>query len=87
MNGWESELVTETALENSDTIALATLQAFDVIKLFARNTATNEIDTDSFETSLGLVVGYEYRLFDNANIKLVIGTPNCTLPIQLVVTN
>lgn len=78
MNGWESELITTTPLTNGGTVALSTLQAFDTIKLFARNTSTNEIDTDSFETSVGLTVGYEYRLFDNADIKFVIGTPNCT---------
>lgn len=77
LNGWESELITSTPLTNGQTIALTILQGFDCIKLFARNTATGEIDTDSFDTSLGLVSGYKYQLFDNANIVLTIGSPNC----------
>jgi len=78
LNGWSSSLITQSALTNGQTVTKATLSDFDVIKLFARNTSTNEIDTDSFDTSVGLVNDYEYRLFDNANIKFVIGATNCT---------
>lgn len=78
LNGWSSALLTETALTNGQTITKATLSDYDVIKLFAINTATGEIDTDSFDTSIGLVDNYKYVFFDNADIYLSIADPNCT---------
>jgi len=78
LNGWSSALLTETALTNGGVITKATLSDYDVIKLFAINTATGEIDTDSFDTSIGLVDNYKYVFFDNADIYLSIADPNCT---------
>ena len=65
LNGWSSALLTETALTNGGVITKATLSDYDVIKLFVIKTATGEIDTDSFDTSIGLVDNYKYVFFDN----------------------
>ncbi len=78
LNGWSSSLLTETALTNGGVITKATLSDYDVIKLFVIKTATGEIDTDSFDTSIGLVDNYKYVFFDNADIYLSIADPNCT---------
>jgi hypothetical protein len=78
LNGWSSALLTETALTNGGVITKATLSDYDVIKLFVIKTATGEIDTDSFDTSIGLVDNYKYVFFDNVDIYLSIAEPNCT---------
>jgi hypothetical protein len=78
LNGWSSALLTETALTNDGVITKATLSDYDVIKLFVINTTTGEIDTDSFDTSIGLVDNYKYVFFDNDDIYLSIADPNCT---------
>ena len=78
MNGWESELITETPLTNGQTVTKVTLQAFDVIKLLVHETSGHTVDTDSFETSIGLVDGYIYKLFDDVDCTFTIGATNCT---------
>lgn len=77
-NGWTKELLTSSALTNGQGISKEILSEYDVINLFVIETATGEIDTDSFETSIGLVDGYKYVFFDNADVYLSIANPNCT---------
>ena len=76
-NGWESELLTLTPLENTDTILTATLLAYDSLKLQVRNTATDFVDTDIVETSIGIVTGYKIQLSDTS-VYLEIGATNST---------
>jgi hypothetical protein len=76
-NGWESELLTLTPLEDTDTILTATLLAYDSLKLQVRNTATDFVDTDIVETSIGIVTGYKIQLSDTS-VYLEIGATNST---------
>ncbi|HPW96839.1 MAG TPA: hypothetical protein PK557_07750, partial [Paludibacteraceae bacterium] len=77
-NGWTKKLLTPSALTNGQGISKEILSEYDVINLFVIKTETGEIDTDSFETSIGLVDGYKYVFFDNADVYLSIANPNCT---------
>ena len=51
------------------------------------------VDTDSFETSIGLVDGYIYKLFDDVACTFTIGATNCTFTapagyeLQIMVKN
>ena len=77
-NGWTKKLLTSSALTNGQGISKEILSEYNVINLFVIKTETGEIDTDSFETSIGLVDGYKYVFFDNADVYLSIANPNCT---------
>ena len=76
-NGWTKKLLTSSALTNGQGISKEILSEYNVINLFVIETETGEIDTDSFETSIGLVDGYKYVFFDNADVYLSIANPNC----------
>nr|MDA3806743.1 hypothetical protein [Thiomicrorhabdus sp.] len=76
-NGWQSTLLTPTALVSTDTILTATLAAKDKLTFICKNTTTGEIDTDELVGS-SIVTGAKLVFFDNAAVYFTVGATDST---------
>ncbi|MDA3931715.1 MAG: hypothetical protein PF513_03170, partial [Tenericutes bacterium] len=76
-NGWQSTLLTPTALVSTDTILTATLAAKDKLTFICKNLTTGEIDTDELVGS-SIVTGAKLVFFDNAAVYFTVGATDST---------